>query len=103
MIHADLFPDNVFFLDGRVSGLIDFYFACNDMLAYDVAICINAWCFETDGSLNVTKSRALVAGYRAVRDLSPEEIAALPLLAAAGIASSSPSQSLRTLTLAWGR
>jgi homoserine kinase type II len=81
VIHADLFPDNVFFLDGRVSGLIDFYFACNDMLAYDVAICINAWCFESDGSLNVTKSRALVAGYRSVRDLSPGEIAALPLLA----------------------
>ena len=62
VIHADLFPDNVFFLGGKLSGLIDFYFACNDMLAYDVAICINAWCFETDGSLNVTKSRALLVG-----------------------------------------
>ncbi len=81
IIHADLFPDNVFFLGGKLSGLIDFYFACNDMLAYDVAICINAWCFEPDGSLNVTKARALLAAYRAVRAFSPEEIAALPLLA----------------------
>ena len=47
-IHADLFPDNVFFLDGRVSGLIDFYFAATDLLAYDVAVCLNAWCFEPD-------------------------------------------------------
>ena len=82
VIHADLFPDNVFFLDGRLSGLIDFYFACNDMLAYDVAICINAWCFETDGSLNVTKSRALLVGLRRRCGRSaPTEIAALPLLA----------------------
>jgi len=81
VIHADLFPDNVFFLDSAVSGLIDFYFACNDMLAYDVAICLNAWCFETDGSLNVTKARALIAGYRGVREMNPDEIAALPLLA----------------------
>ena len=67
VIHADLFPDNVFFLGGKLSGLIDFYFACNDMLAYDVAVCLNAWCFETDGSLNVTKARALLAGYAGVR------------------------------------
>jgi homoserine kinase type II len=82
VIHADLFPDNVFFLgDTVVSGLIDFYFACNDMLAYDVAICLNAWCFEHDGSLNVTKARALLAGYQSVRALSHAEIDALPLLA----------------------
>jgi homoserine kinase type II len=81
VIHADLFRDNVFFLGGRLSGLIDFYFACNDMFAYDVAICLNAWCFETDGSLNVTKARALLSAYRAVRALSPGEMAALPLLA----------------------
>ena len=62
VIHADLFPDNVFFLGDKVSGLIDFYFACNDMLAYDIAVCLNAWCFETDGSFNVTKARALLAG-----------------------------------------
>ena len=69
VIHADLFPDNVFFLGNRLSGLIDFYFACNDMLAYDVAVCLNAWCFEVDGSLNVTKARALLTGYAAVRPL----------------------------------
>ena len=81
VIHADLFPDNVFFLDGALSGLIDFYFACNDMLAYDPAVCLNAWCFEPDGSLNVTKGRALLAGYRAVRPLAADEVAALPILA----------------------
>ena len=81
VIHADLFPDNVFFHDRDVSGLIDFYFACTDMLAYDVAICLNAWCFETDGSFNVTKARLLVSQYRGERELAPEEIAALPLLA----------------------
>jgi homoserine kinase type II len=81
VIHADLFPDNVFFLGGRLSGLIDFYFACNDMFAYDVAVCINAWCFEIDGSLNVTKARALLAAYTAVRPLCDAEIDALPMLA----------------------
>ena len=81
VIHADLFPDNVFFLGGELSGLIDFYFACNDMLAYDLAICLNAWCFEADGSLNMTKSHALIAGYQAVRPLDKTELQALPLLA----------------------
>lgn len=79
-IHADLFPDNVFFLDGRLSGLIDFYFAATDLFAYDVAVCLNAWCFETDYSFNVTKARALLRGYTAGRPLSPEEAAALPVL-----------------------
>ena len=81
VIHADLFQDNVFFLAGKLSGLIDFYFACNDVLSYDVAICLNAWCFEVDGSLNVTKARALLSGYRQARPLSEAEIAALPVLA----------------------
>ena len=81
VIHADLFPDNVFFLGGKLSGLIDFYFACNDLLAYDVAICLNAWCFEIDGSFNVTKGRALLSGYNAVRKLEQKEVAALPMLA----------------------
>ncbi|MBB6249721.1 homoserine kinase [Nitrospirillum iridis] len=81
IIHADLFPDNVFFRDGALSGLIDFYFACTDMLAYDLAICLNAWCFEADGAFNVTKSRLLLANYARVRPLSAAEVAALPLLA----------------------
>ena len=80
VIHADLFPDNVFFLGNELSGLIDFYFACTDTLAYDVAICLNAWCFETDHSFNVTKGRALLQGYDKVRTLSGEEKEALPLL-----------------------
>jgi homoserine kinase type II len=79
-IHADLFPDNVFFLEGRLSGLIDFYFAATDILAYDVAICLNAWCFEADFSFNVTKSRALLSAYTAIRSLSAAERAALPVL-----------------------
>ena len=81
MIHADLFPDNVFFRDRDVSGLIDFYFACTDFFAYDLAVCLNAWCFEADGSLNVTKARLLLDDYRRARPLAPEELAALPLLA----------------------
>lgn len=79
-IHADLFPDNVFFLDGGLSGLIDFYFAATDILAYDLAICLNAWCFEQDFSFNVTKARAMLAAYVAIRPLSPAERAALPVL-----------------------
>src|SRR5215470_7442001 len=81
VIHADLFPDNVIFLGDRLSGLIDFYFACTDALAYDVAICLNAWCFEPDRSYNVTKGRALLKAYQAVRPLSAEERNLLPLLA----------------------
>jgi homoserine kinase type II len=80
-IHADLFPDNVFFLDGKISGLIDFYFAATDFYAYDVAICLNAWCFERDFSFNVTKSRAMLRGYAAHRALTGAERAALPILA----------------------
>jgi homoserine kinase type II len=79
-IHADLFPDNVFFLDGRLSGLIDFYFAATDLLAYDIAVCLNAWCFESDFSFNVTKARALLRAYNEARALSDAERAALPVL-----------------------
>ena len=79
-IHADLFPDNVFFLDGRLSGIIDFYFAATDILAYDLAVCLNAWCFEPDFSFNVTRARALLRGYAEARGLSDAERAALPVL-----------------------
>lgn len=81
VIHADLFPDNVFFRDSRVSGIIDFYFACNDALAYDLAICLNAWCFEPDLSFNITKGKALLEAYSGVRFLTADEIVALPILA----------------------
>ncbi len=81
VIHADLFPDNVFFRGEALSGLIDFYFACTDFLAYDVAICLNAWCFEPDGSLNATKARGLFAGYQRRRRLESAELAAMPVLA----------------------
>jgi len=81
IIHADLFPDNVFFLGEKLSGLIDFYFACNDLYAYDVATCLNAWCFEKDFSFNLTKGSALLDGYQSVRPLSEAEKAALPVLA----------------------
>ena len=81
VIHADLFPDNVFFLGERLSGVIDFTFACNDVLAYDVAICLNAWCFESDYSFNVTKARAFLGAYGRERKLSDAEQRALPLLA----------------------
>ncbi|MBF0332016.1 MAG: homoserine kinase [Alphaproteobacteria bacterium] len=84
VIHADLFPDNVFFLGERVSGIIDFYFACTDSLVYDVAICLNAWCFEPDGSFNATKARLMLSAYRKVRPLGPDEMKALPLLAQGG-------------------
>src|SRR5262249_51756836 len=81
VIHADLFPDNVFFLGDRLSGLIDFYFACTDTLAYDAAICLNAWCFEPDHSYNVTKGRNLLQAYGRARPFSRAERDALPLLA----------------------
>ena len=82
IIHADLFPDNVFFMQGDISGLIDFYFACNDFYAYDLAIALNAWCFEPDATFNITKARALLSGYQNLRPLAPEEIDAVPILGA---------------------
>jgi homoserine kinase type II len=81
VIHADLFPDNVFFQGERLTGIIDFYFACVDILAYDLAICLNAWCFEPDGAFNITKARQMLAAYRAQRAFTAAELAALPLLA----------------------
>lgn len=81
VIHADLFPDNVFFIGDTLSGLIDFYFACNDAWAYDLAICLNAWCFEPDCSFNATKGRALLAAYQSLRPLTAAERQAFPVLA----------------------
>ena len=81
VIHADLFPDNVFFRDGAFAAAIDFYFACNDLLAYDLAVCLNAWCFEPDGGFNVTLAQAMIAGYQSRRPLEPAERRALPILA----------------------
>ena len=81
IVHADLFPDNVLFLGNRLSGLIDFYFACDDALSYDIAVTLNAWCFETDHAFNIDKGRALLAGYQSVRPLTAAERKALPLLA----------------------
>jgi homoserine kinase type II len=79
-IHADLFPDNVFFTEGRFSGAIDFYFACNDLLAYDLAVTLNAWCFPED-RFDPIRAKALVDGYERVRALSAAEREALPVLA----------------------
>jgi homoserine kinase type II len=81
VIHADYFPDNVFFQAGKFAAAFDFYFACTDALAYDIAVALNAWCFEPDGSFNITSARALVGGYEARRPLSDAERAALPVLA----------------------
>ena len=81
LIHADLFPDNVFFKGERLSGLIDFYFACTDAFAYDLAICLNAWCFEPDGAFNITKARLMLQNYRKIRPFSAAELEALPVLA----------------------
>lgn len=80
VIHADVFPDNVFFLHDTLSGVIDFYFACNDLLAYDLAICLNAWCFEGDKTFNATKARLMISGYLKQRPMSEAELDALPLL-----------------------
>jgi homoserine kinase type II len=81
VVHADLFPDNVFFLGEKLSGLIDFYFACNDAFAYDLSVCLNAWCFELDGEFNISKGAAMIAAYQRVRKLEPGEVKALPILA----------------------
>ena len=80
VIHADFFPDNVLFVGNEVGGVIDFYFACNDAFVYDLAIMLNSWCFELDGSFNITKGQALINAYRQQRPLSEDEIAALPVL-----------------------
>ncbi|MGB2387331.1 MAG: homoserine kinase [Henriciella sp.] len=79
-IHADLFPDNAFFLGDSFSGAIDFYFACTGALAYDLAICLNAWAFEADGAYNYSNGMNLIAGYQSVRPLQADELEMLPVL-----------------------
>jgi homoserine kinase type II len=79
-IHADLFPDNVFFLGERFSAAIDFYFACDDALAYDLAVCLNSWAFEADGTFSETRAQALLDGYETLRQLTPAEHASLRIL-----------------------
>jgi homoserine kinase type II len=68
-------------MDGKATGLIDFYFACDDAYAYDLAVMLNAWCFETDGAFNLTKGQALISAYQRHRKLNAAERAALPVLA----------------------
>jgi homoserine kinase type II len=82
VIHADLFPDNVLMLGDAVTGLIDFYFACTDITAYDLAITHAAWCFSDAGKhFDSAVSQALLSGYHAIRPLSELERANLPILA----------------------
>ena len=80
VIHADLFPDNVLFRDGNVSGLIDFYFSCTDYFTYDLCICINAWCFNYKNEFQIDLFQNLLKGYQSIRKLEEEEINAIPLL-----------------------
>ena len=80
IIHADLFPDNVFFNKDELSGMIDFYFACNDRLAYDIAVGLDAWCFRGDEQFDADRAGALLDGYQTVRPLEPAEREALPIL-----------------------
>ena len=81
VVHADLFPDNVFFEGTQLTGVIDFYFACEDLFLYDLAIVMNAWCFERQKEFHVTKAKRLLAAYDAERHLPPEALEALPVLA----------------------
>ena len=82
VIHCDLFPDNAFFIDRQLSGILDFYFACNDMFAYDIAYCLNGWCFEHGTEFNITKAKHILRAYNQVRELSEDELEALPVLSA---------------------
>lgn len=82
-IHGDLFPDNIFFLGNDISGVIDFYFACYETLAYDLMLTLNAWCFDKQGGFSKDKAAALLHAYQAVRPLSKGETKALPFFGAA--------------------
>ncbi len=79
-VHADIFPDNVFFRDDRVSAIIDFYFSATDMLAYDLAIVVNAWCFDKDFRFRLDCYQALMEGYESIRSLTEAEKEAMPVL-----------------------
>jgi len=79
-IHADLFPDNVLVTSDKITGLIDFYFGCTDMLAYDIAICINAWCFDDKHQFIAPNAKRLTEMYDITRRLTPAELDALPIL-----------------------
>jgi homoserine kinase type II len=83
IIHADLFPDNIFFYENNLSGIIDFYFSCNDFYAYEIATCLNAWCFEKNNEFNISKAKALLSSYNLHKKFSSEELKCLPLLARA--------------------
>ena len=80
IIHADLFPDNIFFTKNKVSGIIDFYFACNDFFAYEIAICLNSICFDNNSTFNMTKAKNLIDGYSSIRVLGEDEKKYLPIL-----------------------
>jgi homoserine kinase type II len=81
IIHADLFPDNIFFINKKISGVIDFYFACNDFFAYEIAICLNSLCFNNNSTFNIKKSKNLIKGYETIRKLTTKEKYFLPILA----------------------
>lgn len=80
VVHTDIFPDNVFFRDGRLDGLIDFYFACTDFLAYDLMMTVNAWCFDEAHAFAPARYDALMAAYEEKRPLEAAERAMLPLM-----------------------
>ena len=80
IIHADVFKDNVFFINDKLTGLIDFYFACNDFYAYEIAICINDWCFNNKNNFEIKKYNSILSGYQFLRKLSKEEVSNLPVL-----------------------
>ncbi len=81
IIHADIFPDNVFFDNDQLAGIIDFYFACNDSYMYELAICLNSWCFDLKNQFNPAMAALLFSSYNKVRKISDAEFAALPVLA----------------------
>ena len=80
LIHGDIFPDNIFFKDEKISGIIDFYFSCNEILMYEIAIAINAWCFDKNNVFNMLKAKSLLKGYNIKRKITDAEMDCLPIL-----------------------